>query len=110
MRPCRVCGKPLGGGPWWLVQAPDIGEHDHCRDWSKHPFPYSRDLTRLRAAARSLKALERRLVATGRMLAQAEKMWPDRAGERVEQCTAAMAKLREDWEAFVARGSPVPRA
>ena len=109
-KPCRVCGKPLGGEPWWVVPGSDAGEHDRCRDWSKHGFPFGRELTRLRATARSLKALERKLIAAGKTLAQADKMWPDHVGEHVEACTAALAKLREEYESFTARGNPAPRA
>lgn len=109
MGPCQTCGKPLGGEPWWVVR-PGVGEHDRCRDWTRQPFPFARDLARLRVAARSLKDLERCLVETGKLLAQSDKVWPDDASRRVECCRAAMERLRERWESFVARGNPAPRA
>ena len=74
---CAVCGQPLGAEPWWMVEPPDRGEHERCRDWTRHAFPFARELNSLRGIARRITALQREVFRVGRPLAAVERRWPD---------------------------------
>jgi len=110
MRACIVCGQPLDGRePWWLVEPPDRGEHDRCRDWSRRAYPFGDELRRLRGAARALGRLQRELLTTGWLLARAQRRWPDDAAQAVRAGRAALARLRQAFDRFLGGGNPLSR-
>ncbi len=108
--PCIVCGQPIDGSePWWLVAPPDRAEHERCRDWARHPFPYRAELRRQRRAARDVAALWVVIVRAGTVLALAEEGWPQNARASVARARRELARVRLRFEDLLGRGNPLRR-
>ena len=90
---CAVCGQPLGAEPWWMVEPPDKAEHERCRDWARHAFPFARQLNSLRGVARRIAALQREVFRVGRLLAALERRWPDGGLSVVERARKELGGL-----------------
>lgn len=91
---CAVCGETLAGSDWWVTDYP-AGEHVRCRDWSRAPFPYGRQLALMRQLYRrhqdpGVRAALRR---EGAWLARAEGRWPEGARRVVEDAGGRLARL-----------------
>lgn len=90
-----VCGRPLDGTePWWMTE-PSRGEHESCRDGSKHSFPYARHLWALRKTARRLAVLYREVVRVGTLLARWERQWPKDGAHVFRRGHAELERLRQ---------------
>ena len=90
---CLVCGAPLGGERHWITELPN-GVHDRCKDWSTSPFPFERDLKRLWAKKREIKAAIQAVEEAGVGLRNLERRWPPRdAGEAVREGQALLKSL-----------------
>jgi hypothetical protein len=98
---CAVCGQELGAERWWVIpgQFP-LGEHERCRDWSRYPFPFDRQLGELRKVYRRLgeaagAAGARVLVETaGRELRDLERRWPRDALVVLDEGRMVIARVK----------------
>jgi|GEM_PF-1392397 len=92
---CVVCGQALGWETWWVTRYPH-GEHTRCRDWTRHPFPFERQLTALRKLWRQLDqdAIRREVARVGRELAQMQARWPGQGAQTVQSAMDSTRKLR----------------
>lgn len=74
---CTGCGRPLGGGPWWVLDGGRF--HEPCAPWQARPYPLTDELKRLRALRRRLVLAVRAVDAAGVALREAERRWPHEA-------------------------------
>jgi hypothetical protein len=90
-----------------MVEPPDIAEHESCRDWSRHAFPFERELRVLRGVARQIGRIRREVFRIGRLLSRFERRWPDGGLEVVERARRELAALRKKLaEAFDSETRP----
>jgi hypothetical protein len=97
---CVVCGDELGAEPWWVLpgQYP-LGEHGRCRDWTAHPFPYTRHIDELRKLWRKLTLAEQtgaRMVieGAGKALSAIGATWPAAGAAGVAEADAIIGRVR----------------
>lgn len=77
-RRCVVCGALLGD-QYWIVAYP-LGAHELCVDWSKRPFPYSRQASALLRIARAPDVARPDLLRrAARALDELASRWPAEA-------------------------------
>lgn len=72
---CAVCGEHTGAEIVWVIGWPRV-EHDRCRDWTRHPFPFTREISVLRRLWREVPAFRVTLEEAGKHLAALERRWP----------------------------------
>ncbi len=88
-----VCGRPLDATEaHWITDPPD-GEHNSCRDWTQHPFPYEHELAHLRALAKYYASGYRSVVELGKWLADVRDRWPKGGGSALAHYRARKAAL-----------------
>ncbi|MBI5498175.1 MAG: hypothetical protein HY904_24445 [Deltaproteobacteria bacterium] len=92
---CCACGRPFGIEPWWVTHHPQ-GEHTRCRDWSRHSFPFVRQLTALRRVWRDPAAapVRAQVAEVGRWLAGLQARWPRDGAEGVLEALHRTRVLR----------------
>jgi len=101
---CDRRGKPLAAEPWWMY-APGRAEHERCRDWSQHPFPFTRHLRALRAIAKTLDPFQAEVHRLGHHLADLERTWPNGGLEAVQDARKQLAALEGRFADLQARGA-----
>jgi len=90
---CAVCGLDLGSS-YWMVHD---GAHEACIDWSKRPFPYSRQIDVVRRLARHADpGRERDVLMVAARLQDLAHGWPDRALQRLVRARE-LAALARKW-------------
>jgi len=92
-RLCVRCGKSLVT-LWWVTTYPD-GEHEECRDFSAHDFPYARQVKGLRRLWREVAGEDRAaLTRVDTALVALEQRWPSDALHVLREGRALIAEAR----------------
>jgi hypothetical protein len=96
---CVVCGMTTAGARTWVASAGAEGPrlvHEHCRNWSREPFPFATHLdalTRLLRQGRIPAANIRAVEGHVRSLAALRRQWPTEAPDVLEDGRAIKAAV-----------------
>ncbi len=71
---CHVCGGEIGT-QYWVDGYPRLVHHQ-CRDWRRAPFPWEREIAKLRKLARKEQSLRPSIDETLRWLRWSRNIWP----------------------------------
>lgn len=96
---CAVCGEPLGCGPNWVVEFPDVA-HEECVDWTKwERCPYVERLKVLRRLWWKATPEQRRVISPiAWWLRGVEIVWPHGANELMRETRRRLAVARGELE------------
>lgn len=89
---CRQLIKP-GEHKWGVPNDSHRYVHEHCRDWSRAPFPFDYQLRTLTAWYYRTRKLQREIVKVGRVLRSIERNWPAEGAAGYRRGRAALDGL-----------------